>query len=69
MVYACEVEQAYRDMRNAPNYTSYKDRKRHYEKLLSKARRGIGWKQSCPTIMTDGNTIGVVVRKESKDDG
>lgn len=45
MVYACEVEQAYRDMRSAPNYTSYKDRKRHYEKLLSKARRGTGWKR------------------------
>lgn len=31
--------------------------------------RGTVQKQSCPTIMTDGNTIGVVVRKESKDDG
>jgi len=40
-----EIEQAYRDMRNAPNYTSYKDRKRHYERLLRKARREIGWKR------------------------
>lgn len=34
-----------------------------------KGARGTVQKQSCPTIMTDGNTIGVVVRKESKDDG
>lgn len=33
-----------------------------------KGARGTVQKQSCPTIMTDGNTIGVVVRKESKDD-
>lgn len=32
-----------------------------------KGARGTVQKQSCPTIMTDGNTIGVVVRKESKD--
>lgn len=44
MVYACEVEQAYRDMRNAPNYMPYKDRKRHYERLLKKVRRGDKWK-------------------------
>lgn len=34
-----------------------------------KGAMGTVQKQSCPTIMTDGNTIGVVVRKESKDDG
>lgn len=34
-----------------------------------KGARGTVQKQSCPTIMTDGNTIGVVVRKENKDDG
>lgn len=34
-----------------------------------KGARGTVQKQSCPTIMTDGNTIGVVVRKESKDEG
>ena len=33
-----------------------------------KGARGTVQKQSCPTIMTDGNTIGVVVRKESKDE-
>lgn len=34
-----------------------------------KGAMGTVQKQSCPTIMTDGNTIGVVVRKENKDDG
>lgn len=34
-----EIERAYEAMRNAPNYTAYKDRKRHYERLLAQARR------------------------------
>ena len=36
---AGEVARAYREMRDAPNYTAYKDRKRHYERLLKKARK------------------------------
>lgn len=44
-VCAEEVQKAYEAMRSAPNYTSYKDRKRHYERLLRKARREEGWKR------------------------
>lgn len=36
---AKEIEMAYRAMRSAPNYKAFKDRKRHYERLLREARR------------------------------
>lgn len=38
-VLAKDIEEAYQAMRNAKSYTSYKDRKKHYERLLMKARK------------------------------
>lgn len=36
---ASKIKEAYEAMRAAPNYTAYKDRKKHYERLLREARR------------------------------
>ncbi len=36
---ADEVKRAYEAMRGAPNYRAFKDRKRHYERLLREARK------------------------------
>lgn len=38
MVTCEELEKAYQSMKKAPNYMAFKDRKRHYEKLLKRAR-------------------------------
>lgn len=37
-----EIERAYKAMKDAKSYTAFKDRKRHYERLLRKARLGNG---------------------------
>lgn len=36
---ASRIKEAYEAMRSAPNYKAFKDRKRHYERLLKEARR------------------------------
>lgn len=36
---ASKIKEAYEAMRAAGSYTAYKDRKRHYERLLREARR------------------------------
>lgn len=36
---AGKIKEAYEAMRSAPNYAAYKDRKKHYERLLREARR------------------------------
>lgn len=47
-----ELEKAYKAMKEAKSYTAFKDRKKHYERLLRKARKEEAWTRSSTATHT-----------------